>query len=378
MGSASPLWRTPSPLSLALATCDVSASLPLVGRHLEPLGTLTAAAAWVSRYLSGLLNPAHEAPADEAPADVCDTPPAAAPPARRASRWERVSPLLQANGQRRRYLHRSGVRYGDAPQQLLDVWRRADLTAPAPVAVFVPGGGWVHGGRMLQGYSLMSHLAELGWLCLSVEYRVAPRHRWPRHVRDVKAAIAWARAHAGDFGGDPGFVAIAGCSAGGHLAALGGLTPGDRHFDAELPASADTSVDAVVGLYGRYDWVDRSTRERDDFVHFLEQIVVRERMERTPETFAQASPIARTHVAAPPFLVVHGSADRVIPVAQARDFVERLRATSTSVVDYLELPGAGHAFDLIDPVHTRTCTAAVGDFLGGAYRAHRAATRAAI
>jgi acetyl esterase/lipase len=70
---------------------------------------------------------------------------------------------------------------------------------------------------MLQGYALMAELAAQGWVCLSIGYRVSPRHRWPRHVMDVKAAVAWARANVQHFGGDPNFVAIAGCSAGGHL-----------------------------------------------------------------------------------------------------------------------------------------------------------------
>ena len=86
--------------------------------------------------------------------------------------------------------------------------------------IFVPGGAWVHGSRIMQGYALMSHLAEQGWVCLSIDYRVSPSNRWPRHMTDVKAAIAWARANVDRFGGDRDFVAIAGCSAGGHLAAL--------------------------------------------------------------------------------------------------------------------------------------------------------------
>ena len=116
------------------------------------------------------------------------------------------------------------------PAQVLDVWRRKDLPGPAPVLIFVPGGAWVHGSRMLQGYALMTHLAEQGWVCLSVDYRVSPHHRWPPHITDVKAAVAWARANVDRFGGDRDFVAIAGCSAGGHLAALTGLTPDDPDF----------------------------------------------------------------------------------------------------------------------------------------------------
>ena len=209
--------------------------------------------------------------------------------------------------QHRRSLHRASVRYGDHPSQLLDVWRPKDLPVePAPVMIFVPGGAWVHGGRQLQGYALMSHLAQQGWVCLSVNYRVAPHHRWPQHITDVKTAIAWARANVDRFGGDRNFVAVAGCSAGGHLAALAGLTQNDPEMQADLPEDSDTSVDAVVGIYGRYDWEDRSTPERERFVDFLERVVVKRKIDRHPEIFRKASPMAQIHPDAPPFLVIHG------------------------------------------------------------------------
>jgi acetyl esterase/lipase len=116
------------------------------------------------------------------------------------------------------------------------------------VLVFIPGGAWVFGRRELQGHALMAHLARRGWVCLSVQYRSSPKHRWPRQMTDVKAAIAWARAHVQEFGGDPNFVAVAGCSAGGHLATLAGLTANDPQWQAKLPVDADTSVDAVVSV----------------------------------------------------------------------------------------------------------------------------------
>ena len=233
---------------------------------------------------------------------------------------DKAPPIWRAL-QHRRYLRRTSVRYGKFPSQLLDVWRRKDLPVrPAPVLVFVPGGAWVHGGRQLQGYALMSQLAEMGWICLSVEYRASPHNRWPAHITDVKTAIAWARANVDKFGGDRNFIAVAGCSAGGHLAALAGLTANDPEMQTELPPDSDTSVDAVVGIYGRYDWEDRSTVERDRFVDFLERVVVKRRIDRHPEVFRNASPIARVHPDAPPFLVIHGSSDTVIPVAQARSF----------------------------------------------------------
>ena len=250
------------------------------------------------------------------------------------------------------------------------MWRPKELPVePAPVLIFVPGGAWVHGSRLLQGYALMSHLAEMGWVCLSIDYRVAPHHRWPAHITDVKTAIAWARANVDKFGGDRNFVAIAGCSAGGHLAALAGLTPNDPEMQAELPEGSDTSVDAVVGIYGRYDWEDRSTAERARFVDFLERVVVRRKIDRSTRRCSARRPRSRGYIPdAPPFLVIHGTGDSVIPVEQARSFVERLRAVSHSVVSYVELPGAGHGFDMIDGARTGSMATAIGLFLNQIHR----------
>ncbi|MGA7050256.1 MAG: alpha/beta hydrolase [Mycobacterium sp.] len=371
------------PADYALALSVAGASLPVVGKHLEPLGGMTAMGVWGARMapealsaitkdwltpgIHGARRRERESARDVTVAALrgvvssadldADWPPT-----------DQTPPIWDALRQRR-YVYRRGVHYGDHPAQLLDVWRRKDLpTEPAPVLIFVPGGAWVHGRSMGQGSALMSRLAELGWVCLAIDYRVAPHHRWPCHIADVKTAIAWARANVDKFGGDRNFVAVAGCSAGGHLSALAGLTPNDPQFEAKLPEGADSSVDAVVGIYGRYDWEDRSTVERDRFVDFLEQVVVRGKIARRPEVFRDASPIARVHRDAPPFLVIHGSKDSVIPVEQAQIFVERLRAVSNSMVGYLELPGAGHGFDLIDGERAGVAAHATSLFLNQVYR----------
>jgi acetyl esterase/lipase len=251
---------------------------------------------------------------------------------------------------------------------VLDVWRREDLAGPAPVLVFVPGGAWVFGRRELQGHELMAHLAELGWVCLSVQYRTSPRFRWPRQIIDVKAAIAWARANASRYGGDCDFVAVAGCSAGGHMASLAGLTAAEEQWQSELAPGADTSVDAVVSIYGRYDWEDRSTPERARFMDFLERVVVKRRQSRRPALFRDASPVARVNSGAPPFLVIHGARDVIIPVGEARAFVERLRDVSGNPVGYVELPGAGHGFDLTDGIRANAAARAIGLFLNHIHR----------
>jgi acetyl esterase/lipase len=375
------------PGDYALALSVAGASLPVVGKHLEPLGGVTAMGIWGARLapeavsatakywltpgITDLRRRDRESTHDVSvaalrgvvsSADLDLEWPAA----------EKTPPIWDAMRQRR-YLYRRGVHYGDSPAQVLDVYRRKDLPIqPAPVLIFVPGGAWVHGRSMGQGSALMSKLIEQGWVCLAIDYRAAPHHRWPRHIIDVKTAIAWARANVDKFGGDRNFVAVAGCSAGGHLSALAGLTPNDPQYQAKLPEGADSSADAVVGIYGRYDWEDRSTGERVRFVDFLERVVVKRTIARHPEVFRDASPIARVHRGAPPFLVIHGSKDSVTPVEQARSFVERLRAASHSLVGYLELPGAGHGFDLIDGERAGVAAHATSLFLNQVYRTRTA------
>jgi acetyl esterase/lipase len=371
------------PSDYMLAMSVASASLPVIGKRLEPLGAVAAMGVWGYRHMPDFLGATVRSwlsPNDvELKREQRDATNAVIDAALRGIvnakdldiEWpapQRVPPLWNMRVHRRG-VHRTSVRYGPRPSQLLDVWRRKDLPQePAPVLLFVPGGAWVHGSRLLQGYALMSHLAELGWVCLSIDYRVAPHHAWPAHIIDVKTAIAWARANVDKFGGDRNFVAIAGTSAGGHLSALAGLTANDPEMHDELPEGSDTSVDAVVGIYGRYDWEDRSTPERDRFVDFLERVVVKRKIAKHPEIFRNASPIARVHADAPPFLVVHGTGDSVIPVAQARSFVERLREVSESVVSYVELPGAGHAFDMTDGARTGAAATAIGLFLNQIHR----------
>ena len=170
---------------------------------------------------------------------------------------------------RRRYVEKAGtVQYGPHPRvNLADIWRRADLPrdGKAPVLLQVPGGAWAIGMRRPQAYPLLSHMADRGWVCVSIDYRVSPRHTWPDHIVDVKRALAWIKENIADFGGDPEFVAITGGSAGGHLASLAALTPDDPQYQPGFE-DADTSVVAAVPIYGRYDWVS-TQRRRPQGIH---------------------------------------------------------------------------------------------------------------
>ncbi|MDX1888722.1 alpha/beta hydrolase [Mycolicibacterium sp. 050158] len=345
-----------NPVELVLASTRLYSSLPVIGKRLEPFAGLTALALWGGHYAPATL----QAAVGRRTAQLSNR--AAAELERNGVR--KVPPFAKARAQRRAFLHRDSIRYGDDAAQVLDVWRLPELPpGPAPVLLFVPGGAWVQGTRVMQGHTLLAHLVRRGWVCLTMDYRVSPRHRWPRQIADVNAAIAWARANAAEYGGDSDFLAIAGCSAGGHLAALAGLTPGDPAFRGELAEDADTTVDAVVGIYGRYDWEDRSTPTRRNFQDFLERVVVRRSQSRHPEIYRAASPLARIHEGAPPFFLIHGEKDTLIPVGEARNFHEALSAVSRETVRYSEIPWAGHAFDLVDGAHARRCAEETTAFL---------------
>lgn len=274
---------------------------------------------------------------------------------------------------RRRFAHDHDISYGPARKaNMLDVWRRDDLPrdAAAPVLLQLPGGAWTIGNKQAQAYPLMSHLAERGWVCVAINYRLSPRHRWPAHIVDVKRAIAWLRENIAEYGGDPGFIAVTGGSAGGHLTALAALTANDAQWQPGFE-DADTTVQAAVPFYGEYDWTDRDGIGNHDLVRHLERLVTRTKLADNFELFDRASPTSRVHAGAPPFMLSHGVNDSLIPVEEARLFVSRLRAVSTAPVVYAELPHAQHAFDIFGSPRATAAAEAVARFLGVVYGEYR-------
>jgi acetyl esterase/lipase len=261
-------------------------------------------------------------------------------------------------------------RHGDLSLRL-DVHRPRGATKPGPTLVYVHGGGWVIGHRERQGLPLMKHLAARGWTCVSVDYRLSPRATFPDHLVDVKRAIAWVRAHADELGADTSFLAIAGNSAGGHLAALAALTADDPAYQPGFEED-DTHVDACAGFYGIYDLLDR----RGHWPHpgmrrLLEKHVMKAPRDAARDAYSRASPIDRVHAGAPPFLLVHGTHDSLSPVDESRMLHEALRATSRAPAFYVEVPGAQHAFEIFPSVRTTHVVAGTTRFLEHA-RAARA------
>ena len=271
----------------------------------------------------------------------------------------------------RDYAHDSNISYGEyGSANYLDIWRRPDLdlNGKAPVLFQIPGGAWTTGNKRGQAHPLMSHLAELGWICVAINYRHSPRNTWPAHIVDVKRALAWVKKHIAEYGGDPDFIAITGGSAGGHLSALAALTPNDPQFQPGFE-DADTRVQAAAPFYGIYDFT-----RFDDSLHammpgLLIKSIIKQRPSTHLRTFVAASPIHHVNADAPPFFVLHGRNDSLAFVEQARDFTTKLREVSNQPVVYAELPYTQHAFDIFGSARAAHAAVAVEQFLAEVYTA---------
>jgi acetyl esterase/lipase len=265
------------------------------------------------------------------------------------TRYPRSHVALPFLAWRRRDIRRiNGIAYRG--RRKLDVYLpRTDGDEPRPAIVHVHGGAWMVGSRKEQGVPLLGHLAANGWVGFNADYKLSPRATWPDHIDDVRAAVEWVREHAGEYNVDPGFIAITGGSAGGHLSALAGLT---------IPGLA-----AAVPFYGVYDLLDTNERHVSMLQQILERLVFKARRHDDPQLYRDASPVFRVHPGAPPFFVIHGESDSLVPVEEARQFVARLREVSGERVLYAEMRGAQHAFDIIPSWRTIPAIEAIERFL---------------
>ncbi|MGH0034536.1 MAG: alpha/beta hydrolase fold domain-containing protein [Myxococcota bacterium] len=268
------------------------------------------------------------------------------------------------------------VRYGraGAVDLKLDVYRRRDLPAGRhPVLFYVHGGGWVIGTKDTQGLPLVYHMASRGWVCVNVNYRLSPHATFPDHLVDLKRALQWVRKEGPAYGADPDFVVATGGSAGGHLAAMLALTPNDPELQPGFE-DADTRVQGCVPIYGVYDFTGiQADWRHEDFAPFLERHVMKARYEDDPTPFQKASPVHRVGSDAPPFFVVHGAEDTLVPVGEARAFVAALRGAGASPVAYAEIPGAQHAFELFPSLRSILTRHGIERFLAALWAEHRTA-----
>ena len=249
----------------------------------------------------------------------------------------------------------------------MDIYRGSGYGGKRPGLVFIHGGAWILGDKREQGLPLCNHLASLGWVCANANYRLSPGATYPDHVVDAKNAVAWLREHSSEYGVDPDFIAIAGNSAGAHIAAMTALT------NNSVPGSGedqhDASVQAIVTFYGVYDLTNRLGVHGSVFLNqLIGPRVLKAFFDTEPERFHAASPMDHVERASLPWLILQGDRDSMTPAPEAREFARRLREHSQHPVGYAEFPGAQHAFDIYYSLRTVATVELAARFLTTAYR----------
>ncbi len=259
----------------------------------------------------------------------------------------------------------SHISYGDAGKRnLLDIYHPHEPRPGGfPVLLQVHGGAWMIGKKEEQALPLIYHMAQRGWLCVAINYRLSPKDAFPAHIIDVKKAIAWIRENISNYGGNPDFIAVTGGSAGGHLSSLAALTPNRQEWQPGFE-QVDTSLQAAVPFCGVYDFLDRfDTRTKMSMEKMLADKVMQCTLGDHRELWEAASPLEHVSPDAPPMFVIQGTHDSLVWVEEARIFVSALQSVSRKPVAYAELPGAQHAFDIFHSVRTDHTVNAVGHFL---------------
>ena len=216
------------------------------------------------------------------------------------------------------------ITYSGGPRRTLDVYAPRPAATPSPVLVFFYGGGWSSGSKEMYRF-VGAGLAARGVLVVIPDYRLYPEVRFPAFMDDAAAAVAWARANAANFGGDPHRLFLMGHSAGGQIAALLALDPS---YLGSVGLSPERDVCGVIGLAAPYDFLPLDKTEATAIFG--------------PEVeWRRSEPINHVSARAPPMLLLAGRADRTIDPGSMARFAARLRAAGAIVRDEL-YPDIGH------------------------------------
>jgi alpha-L-fucosidase 2 len=241
---------------------------------------------------------------------------------------------------------RQDVEYAnvDGESLKLDV-HMPDGAGPFPIAILVHGGGWSGGDKTNVHVPPTEPFTEAGFTWFSIDYRLAPTHRWPACAEDVERAIRWVKAHAAEYQGDPDRVVLVGYSAGGHLAAYAAVTAAD-----------DTRVQAVVLFAAPTDLVADSTR-RGGLSPSLQGL-----FDRGPTIDVEAraglqsaSPIEKLRGDSPPCMMIHGTIDESVDYEQSLNYRARMQSLGVpcELITILGGPHDVKAWTKIDPLYQK-------------------------
>jgi acetyl esterase len=210
-----------------------------------------------------------------------------------------------------------------------------DGPGPFPAAILVHGGGWVAGDKRQYIVYIFEPLSRAGFAWFSINYRLAPKYKFPAAMEDVESAIRYVKQNASRYKVDMRRIALIGESAGGHIVSWVGAQN-----------RADTRVAAVVAYYGVHDVISRAVQQgklSDVGVFFgVEKLTA-----DTAPLLVKGSPIVYVHPGMPPFLMIHGRHDEGVPFQQSEEMCQKMtRAGARCDIIPVE---AGHGMDTWEP-----------------------------
>ncbi len=240
----------------------------------------------------------------------------------------------------------------------------------SPVLFQIHGGAWTfgYGSKNEQGIPLMMEMAKRGWVCVSIDYRLSPKATFPDHIIDCKRALIWVKENIENYGGDPSFIVATGGSAGGHLTSLLSLSANIPELQPGFEG-CDTRVQGCVPYYGIYDLLDTQKLQLSLGLEIiLRKSIIKRTKNENPELYRLMSPITYINENAPPFMLVHGDKDSLTSLGEAQYFASELDAISKQTVDFAEIPGAQHAFDIFSSLRSDYVMLGVAERLGQWHR----------
>ncbi len=227
-----------------------------------------------------------------------------------------------------------------------DIYRPKNLVKPAPLLLFIHGGGW-KGGKRSDYLVYLVDFAKRGYITATVSYRLLGDGPYPACAEDIRDAVKWLYSNGEKYGYDPDRIALIGGSAGAHLALLTAYGWGKEDPDSVLGDSLTAShrIKAVVDIYGPFDMTTEYAR-----VHPLVTNFIGASYDSRPDLYEEASPAKYLGKDNPPTLILHGTSDQLVPVSQSDTLKARLDRLGVPN-EYYRLPLWPHTMDVVKRVN---------------------------
>lgn len=253
---------------------------------------------------------------------------------------------VRADFEKEGLVYRENVVYGnESSRQVLDCFYPRENNGSMPAVIWIHGGGWSDENltKRYRPEMELVQLAKMGFFIASVEYRLLQHAVFPAQIQDCKCAVRYLRAHAGELGIDPACIGAWGESAGGHLAALLGTAGRVEEFEGNGGWKEYSSeIQAVCPWYAPYDMLEDARQSEGDPNSLSQRLFGGSILEKE-DLIRKASPIFYAGKKLPPFLVMHGDSDRLVPLSQTENFYAAARKAGNPI-EKIVVPGQGHGF----------------------------------